>query len=173
MELVPDYRNMFHTSSPSPATNLNPGVFQEFQNYGESFLHTASTTLRQNTARFYLFCTFLPILYYSEEDISRNCNYCWTNFWTLFTRVVPGFQQNCSYCSSLHERGGRLLGLGLYCRGARNVDMNCKGVARPMMVNINIEVKEENMINFWNSGGDATELLQQADGWSPSGSGQI
>ena len=42
-----------------------------------------------------------------------------------------------------------------------------------MMVNINIEVKEENMINFWNSGGDATELLQQADGWSPSGSGQI
>ena len=42
-----------------------------------------------------------------------------------------------------------------------------------MMVNINIEVKEENMINFWNSGGDATELLQQADGWSTSGSGQI
>ena len=42
------------------------------------------------------------------------------------------------------------------------------------MVKINIEVKEEeNMIKFWNSGGDATELLQQADGWCPSGSGQI
>ena len=44
-----------------------------------------------------------------------------------------------------------------------------------MMVKINIEgiTGEENMIKFWNSGGDATELLQQADGWSPSGSGQI
>ena len=49
-------------SSPSPSNNLNPGAFQEFQNYGESFLHTASTTLRQNTAR-------LLVLYFSTHFV--------------------------------------------------------------------------------------------------------
>ena len=31
--------------------------------------------------------------------------------------IVAGFQQNCSHRSPLHEWGGRLLGLGLHCRG--------------------------------------------------------
>ena len=67
----------------------------------------------------------LILLFLSQRFAQKLCKCSSSNcasiegFWSKYciASIVAGFQQNCSHRSPLHEWGGRLLGLGLHCRG--------------------------------------------------------